>query len=65
MSHVFLRLREVQKRTGKGKTTIYKEIKSGKFPKQFPNGEGTVVWLESEILHWQETKIKERVNNPF
>ena len=34
MSHVFLRLSEVKKRTGKAKTTIYREINEGKFPKQ-------------------------------
>lgn len=60
MTHVFLRLKDVQKRTGKGKTTIYKEIKEGQFPRQFPNGKGTVVWLESEILRWQEDKINLR-----
>ncbi len=30
MSHVFLRLSEVKKRTGKAKTTIYREINEGK-----------------------------------
>jgi len=60
MTYVFLRLPEVKKRTGKPKSTIYKEIKKGTFPRQFPNGEGTVVWLESEIIRWQEEKINER-----
>lgn len=60
MSHVFLRLSEVKKRTGKAKTTIYREINEGKFPKQIRNGTGTVAWLESEILRWQEEKINNR-----
>ena len=60
MSHVFLRLSEVKKRPGKAKTTIYREINEGKFPKQIRNGTGTVAWLESEILKWQEEKINNR-----
>ena len=60
MSHVFLRLSEVKKLTGKAKTTIYREINEGKFPKQIRNGTGTVAWLESEILKWQEEKINNR-----
>ena len=58
--HVFLRLPDVKRITKKGKTTIYRDIKKGKFPKQFRNGEGSVAWLESEIHKWQEERISQR-----
>lgn len=60
MTHVFLRLPEVTRRTGKPKSSIYKEIKAGTFPKQVSNGKGSVAWLESEIVKWQEEKISNR-----
>jgi prophage regulatory protein len=58
--HVFLKLPEVKKRTGQGKTAIYRGIKQGEFPKQVPYGNGRVAWLESEIHRWQEEKINQR-----
>ncbi len=60
MQYKFLRLSDVKARTGKSKTTIYNDIKKGTFPKQFPNGEGSVAWLESEIVKWQEERINSR-----
>lgn len=58
--HVFIKLCEVKKRTGKGKTAIYREIRKGHFPRQVPYGNGRVAWLESEIHKWQEEKINQR-----
>lgn len=60
MSYIFLKLPEVKKRTGKGKTAIYKEIKEGTFPKQIYNGKSSVAWLENEIEEWQKEKISNR-----
>lgn len=58
--YVFLKLPEVKRRTGKKKTQIYRDIKAGTFPKQLSIGQGGVAWLESEIIKWQEEKIKNR-----
>ena len=60
--HKFLRLPQVIEHTGKKKGAIYKAIKDGKFPRQINNG-GVVVWLESEILEWQENLLKQRTND--
>ncbi len=58
MQYKFIRLPQVKSITGKSKTSIYKDIKDGTFPKQYPNGKQSVAWLESDIQKW----IEERVN---
>lgn len=58
--HVFIKIREVKRRTGLGKTAIYRKIKSGHFPKQIPDITGRVSWLESEVHKWQEDRIRSR-----
>lgn len=60
MTIVFLKLPEVRRRTGKGKTQIYRDMKKGTFPMSVSNGEEGVAWLESEIHKWQEDKIRNR-----
>ncbi len=45
----FLRLPEVEDRTGKSKSTIWAAIKNGTFPKPIKLGPRAVGWLESEI----------------
>jgi prophage regulatory protein len=54
-----LRLKQVEKRTGLKKSTIYKRIALGTFPKQILLGGGRAIgWLESEIndyiVQWHE-----------
>ncbi len=50
----FLRLPEVKKITGLGKTTIYEMIKKSEFPKQRQLRENghAVGWKSSEVLRW-------------
>lgn len=48
----FLKLPEVIERTGKSRSSIYRESLAGIFPSQIKTGEGTVGWLESEIEAW-------------
>lgn len=55
----FIRLPEVQRRTGYGKAWIYKLIKAGKFPKQVKTGMRSVAFVESEVDTWIENKITE------
>ncbi|MFJ7172272.1 helix-turn-helix transcriptional regulator [Citrobacter freundii] len=47
-----IRLSEVIRRTGFGKTWIYNLIRSGKFPKQIKIGERAVAFIESEVDEW-------------
>ena len=45
----FLRLPEVQIRTGKSRSSIYQGSKDGTFPKQVRIGTRSVAWVEAEI----------------
>ena len=45
----FLKLPEVQSRTGKSRSSIYLGAKNGTFPKQVKIGPRAVGWIESEI----------------
>lgn len=56
----FLKLKEVIKITGLGRSSIYEFIKEGHFPKQIPLGGRAVGWLDSEIKEWQLDKIDQR-----
>lgn len=47
-----LRLREVKERTGLGKSTIYRKMASGAFPKPVSVGGSSVRWKESDINAW-------------
>lgn len=47
-----LRLRDVKERTGLAKSTVYKKIGEGEFPKQFSLSGRSVGWLESDVNKW-------------
>ena len=48
----FIKLRDVTKLTAKSRSSIYKAINEGKFPKSYPNGDRAVAWLASDIDAW-------------
>lgn len=56
----FVRLDEVILRTGLKRSTIYKKIKEGSFPKSISITATSVAWLESEISEWIADKINQR-----
>ncbi|OOH88700.1 hypothetical protein BMT54_08335 [Pasteurellaceae bacterium 15-036681] len=56
----FLRLEDVIAKTGLKRSTIYSKIKSGEFPKSIAISANSVAWLESEINHWIQIKVKQR-----
>jgi prophage regulatory protein len=47
-----IRLKEVQHRVGLGRSTIYKRMSDGGFPKSRSLGSKCTVWVESEIDEW-------------
>ncbi|MCY1707279.1 helix-turn-helix transcriptional regulator [Pannonibacter sp. SL95] len=51
-----LRRREVEEMAGIGRSTIYKEMASGHFPKPLKLTAKAVGWLESDILEWVNSK---------
>jgi prophage regulatory protein len=57
-----LRIKQVQQRTGLSKSYIYQLCSQDQFPKsiQIVAGGSSVAWVESEILEWIDSRIKER-----
>ena len=53
-----IRLKEVQNRVGLGRSTIYRWMDEGKFPKPYSLGGHAVAWLESDIDLWIATKLR-------
>jgi prophage regulatory protein len=47
--------REVEKISGLSRATIYRLIKSGKFPRPLSIGTGSVRWRQSDVIAWQRS----------
>ena len=66
----FIRLPEVLTRTGYGRTTIYRKMEDGSFPRsvklggplEAPNAFDcrAVAWIEDEVEQWIDSRIEER-----
>ena len=66
----FIRLPEVLSRTGYGRTTIYRKMEDGSFPRSVklggppkdPNAfdSRAIAWIEDEVEQWMESRIEER-----
>ena len=73
----FIRLPEVLSRTGYGRTSIYRKMEDGSFPKSIKLGGPlenptafdcrAIAWIEDEVEQWIESMIEERdsVNRGF
>lgn len=57
MDNRILRRPRVSSVTGLGRSSIYRYISLGLFPKPIRLGNRTVGWLESDINNWIEEKI--------
>lgn len=55
-----IRLKEVMDSTGLARSTIYKYISEGAFPKPVSLGERCVGWVESEVQEWIVARIEDR-----
>jgi prophage regulatory protein len=68
--HRFIRLNEVLSITGYGRTSIYRKMEEGTFPKSLKLGgppkdpsifdSRAIAWIEDEIDQWVEDRIDER-----
>ena len=58
-----LRLKAVIEITGLSRSTIYKYMANGAFPKSILIGERASAWLESDIQQWLNEKIEIRDSN--
>ena len=66
----FIRLSEVLRRTGYGRTSIYRKMEDGSFPESVKLGgppsdptafdSRAVAWIEDEVDQWIESRIEER-----
>lgn len=55
-----VRLNKVIETTGLGRSTIYKYMEQGTFPKPVPLGGRAVGWIEEEVTEWVLARIEER-----
>ncbi|WP_199637846.1 AlpA family transcriptional regulator [Serratia sp. PAMC26656] len=59
MSKSFIRLSEVQRRTGYSKAWIYRLMSQSKFPTSVKIGTRAIAFVESEIDEWVNQRIAE------
>lgn len=52
-----IRLPEVMSRVGLGRSTIYRWMSEGKFPKPVQLGGHAVAWVEEEVQDWVVNKL--------
>lgn len=57
IASTFLRLPEVKTATGLARTTIYRLMDEGKFPKAIKLAARSVAWCSSEIEAWMAGRI--------
>lgn len=55
-----IRLKDVMSSTGLARSTIYKYIDEGTFPKSVSLGDRCVGWVEVEVQDWILARIEER-----
>ena len=55
-----MRLPEVVQMTGVSRSTIYRWMENGEFPRQISLGANTVAWLESDVEDWIQRRIGNR-----
>lgn len=55
-----MKLKAVMECTGLARSTVYKFIAEGRFPKPVKLGVRMVAWVESEIQQWIQDKIEHR-----
>ena len=68
-----IRLPEVLSRTGYGRTSIYRKMEEGTFPRCLKLGSPfkdpskfdsrAIAWIEDEVDQWVESRIEERDSN--
>lgn len=50
-----LKIKEVMAIVHLGRSTIYRKMKDGEFPKHFRTGKRAVHWKESEVREWYDS----------
>lgn len=55
-----IRSAQVTMLTGLSRSTIYRYMDKGMFPRPIPLGERSVGWVKEEVLVWLESRIQVR-----
>lgn len=55
---VFLPVEEVERRVGLSRRTIYRMVAEKTFPSQINISERRIAWIESEVVQWQQDRLK-------
>jgi prophage regulatory protein len=55
-----IRLKQVMECTGLARSTVYKFIAEGDFPKPVKLGVRVAAWVEAEVLAWIDDRVKSR-----
>ena len=55
-----IRNAEVRNRSGLSKTSIWRRVRDGTFPKPVKSSPGCVAWLEDEIDAWINSRVTAR-----
>ena len=63
MNNRILRLPTVKKLTGLSRSTIYRQISEGNFPRCIPLGGRAVGWIEEEVNGWIKKQIERARGN--
>lgn len=56
-SNRFLRLNAVLDKTGLSRSTLYRELQDGTFPKQIAIGPRCVAWRQADVEAWMRNPI--------
>lgn len=52
----FLRLLHVKRKIGLSRTTIYRMIAAGDFPRPIRLGSRAVAWIEADVIQWMNKR---------
>ena len=58
MGYKIMKLHEVVGTTGIARSSLYKMIAAGTFPKPIQLGQRSVGWIESEVQSWIKSRIE-------
>lgn len=64
MADAFLRLKHVVSLTGVSRSTVYKWVAQGTFPKPLKLGERASAWRLSEVEAWMQSRIDRAKKSP-
>ena len=53
-----IRIREVSRRIGLSRTTLWRLTQNGSFPAPLRLSENSIGWLEAEVDHWISTRAR-------